>query len=247
MDEQEHPDGLAELQERLRRFGTQPLDSARQSADLTAMAAVRPAPRVRSKLRLAGALLAGLLVGSTGLAAADALPDPAQQVAHNVLDRVGVDVPDPERYRGPECGAEAKRNHGAYVRDDKTLAKSDCGKPIQATEPGQDDSNEVDEPKADKGPCAGKPEWAGDKTLTPAERKALQAERQALCSDADDEAEAPDAPDLDSEPSGDDADGSGSEVTTTTTTEAPTTTETPSTSEPPAGSDEGEEGTTTTG
>ncbi|MFZ6003709.1 MAG: hypothetical protein ACOYXM_07205, partial [Actinomycetota bacterium] len=222
MDEPDQIDGLRSLQERLARLGTRPLDSARQSADLTAMASVRPLPGMRSKLRLAGALLAGLLIGSTGLAAADALPDPAQHVAHNVLDRVGVDVPDPERYHGPECGTEAKRNHGAYVRDDHTLAKGDCGKPIQATGRGGDDSDELEEPKADKGPCAGKPEWAGDKTLTPTERATLQAERQALCGDEADAGDAPDAPGLDSERPDDDADEPGPEVTTTTTAEAPT-------------------------
>ena len=88
-------------------------------------------------MRVAGIVVAGVLVGSTSLAAAGALPDPAQHFAHRALDNVGVEVPDPQRYHGPECGAEVKKNHGAYVRDDKALAKSDCGKKVKAAGDGR--------------------------------------------------------------------------------------------------------------
>jgi hypothetical protein len=58
-----------------------------------------PAPRRSSVLsrtltaRFAAAALAGTLSLTTGLAAADVLPDPAQDVASTVLDKVGIDVP----------------------------------------------------------------------------------------------------------------------------------------------------------
>ncbi|MGH9275789.1 MAG: hypothetical protein ACRDZU_14180 [Acidimicrobiales bacterium] len=176
MDEHE------ELQQRLRRLGAQPIESSRQAADLTALAGVRRSPRgvpgfLGSKVRLAAAFLAGLLLGSTGLAAADALPDPAQRVAHTVLAQVGVDVPNPERYHGPECGSDVKKNHGAYVRDDHAVAQSDCGKPVQAGD------------GAAKGPCQGRPAWAGNHTMTDAEVAAAKAERAALCGADTDDAE----------------------------------------------------------
>jgi hypothetical protein len=179
----EHDDVL----QRLRRLGTQPIDPDQRAADLTAMARVRPPAALRPKLRLAAAFLAGLLIGGSGLAAADALPDPAQHVAHTVLGRVGVDVPDPERYHGPECGTEVKGNHGEYVRDDHGLATSNCGKPVQAGQGGQGEGvdDDADEPEA----CRGRPPWAVDKTMTPEEKAAAQAERTAQCG-ADDGATA---------------------------------------------------------
>jgi hypothetical protein len=230
----------AELAERLQRLGTAPLDPVRSSADLAAMARVGASPRrpsiMRSGPRVAAAFLAGLLLGGTGLAAADALPDPAQHVAHTVLARVGVEVPNPERYHGPECGPEVKRNHGAYVRDDHALAQTDCGKPVGA---GGDDKGEADDGdggapgkgQADKGPCHGKPPWAGNKTMTPEEVAAAKAERAAQCGTDDDDAQDEvDEADVGAGVPG----GEGEEdattttfadaTTTTSTTEAPTTT-----------------------
>lgn len=214
----EHGDVL----HRLHGLGTLPIDPDQRAADLTAMARVRPAAALRPKLRLAAAFLAGLLIGGSGLAAADALPDPAQHVAHTVLDRVGVDVPDPERYHGPECGPEVKRNHGGYVRDDHGLATSDCGKPVHAGQAGQDDDDST-EPDA----CRGKPPWAGDKTMTPDEKAAAQAERAARCGPDEDPAG------LDADAGEVEQDDAVTEDSTTTTTEVPTTTtEATTTTEP---------------
>lgn len=222
-----------DLTRRLRDLGSHPIDPSTSARDLRAMAAVRPARSLGGKVRLAGAFLAGLLIGSTGLAAADVLPDPAQHVAHTVLDRVGVKVPDPERYHGPECGAEVKKNHGAYVRDDHTLAQTDCGKKAKAAGAGETDDDEAPgaakgpkTPKAAKGPCQGKPPWAGNKTMTAEERAAAQAERTAQCGDDEDEVD--DAVEADEAPEAED--GSTTTETsvttdTTPTTEAPTTTE----------------------
>lgn len=223
----EHDDTLR----RLHDLGTRPIQPGQSARDLTAMAAVRPSTRVGGKLRIAGAFLAGLLIGSTGLAAADALPDPAQHVAHTVLDRVGVQVPDPERYHGPECGDIAKKNHGAYVRDDHTLAQTDCGKKQKAVGAGKsDDTDDADDegdkaPKAGKpakGPCQGKPPWAGNKTMTAEEKAAAQAERTATCPAEEDES-------ADQRAGTSDPEGSVDAGAGTTTTEAPTTTTTGST------------------
>jgi hypothetical protein len=223
------------LEDRLRRL-TRPVDPRRQAADLVAMADVRPARTglLASKARLALAFLAGLLIGSTGLAAADALPDPAQHVAHQALTSVGVDVPDPERYHGPECGDEVQKNHGGYVREDHALAGTDCGKPVHSDADEADDDaddgaatpGEGKGPTA-KGPCQGKPPWAGNKTMAPEEKAAAQADRAAQCGTEVDEA------DDESDDEADEADTQrapeGEESTTTTeapttTTEAPTTT-----------------------
>ena len=198
----------------------EPIHPARQASDLAAMAAAVTPRRglFATKLRVAAAFLAGLLLGSTGLAAADALPDPAQHVAHQVLDRVGVQVPDPERYHGPECGPTAKRNHGAYVRDDHALAQTDCGKKAKAAGTEDEaDGRGAGKVKAAKGPCQGKPPWAGS-TMTSEQKAAAQAEREAAC--PDDEAEVED--DADQR----DAATVEPESTTTTTAAAPTTTTT---------------------
>lgn len=232
----EHDD----LLRRLRRLGTTPIEPERRAADLAAMASAAPggpttpaarrAPLWRSKVRLAAAFLAGLLVGSTGLAAADALPDPAQHIAHRALSTVGVSVPDPVRYHGPECGPDEKGNHGAYVRDDHSLARSECGKPVHA--PGTDgETSGEPSGKADKGQgkghaadpegCHGKPPWAGNNAMTPDQRAAAQAERAARCGTSTDEAEADEdkaVPDTAPAP-----ETSTTEGSTTTTAEASTT------------------------
>ena len=185
-----------ELEGRLRAAGRQPIDPGLQSAHLTQMASAVQSSRRRAKVRVAGIVVAGVLVGSTSLAAAGALPDPAQHFAHRALDNVGVKVPDPQRYHGPECGAEVKKNHGAYVRDDKALATSDCGKKVKAAAAGDEADDAEDEtrggkPKAEKGPCQGPPPWAGkDKaSMTPEEKAKAQADRKALCGADDDEEE----------------------------------------------------------
>ena len=77
------------------------------------------------------------MVGSMGLATAGALPDTAQDAAHTVLDKVGVNVPaGHERYNDPGvCPGGPYKNHGAYVRahkDDPNAGTSPCGKPLNA-------------------------------------------------------------------------------------------------------------------
>lgn len=194
-----------DLQQRLGALGSRPINPAQQSADLTAMATVQAGSRFSPKLRLAGAFLAGLLIGGTGLAAADALPDSAQHVAHATLAKVGVDVPNPARYHGSECGPEQK-NHGGYVSqasgpDKKTMAESDCGKPLKAAD-ASDDGVPEDKPSKAEDLCHGKPAWATDKTMSPEARTAAKEGRMAECGDDDhadegDKADHADAPEVD--------------------------------------------------
>src|SRR5579859_5675698 len=96
------------------------------------------------------------MLGSAGLATAGALPGPAQDVAHNTLSKVGLDVAKshgPARYNGPECGTDPQThqpfaNHGQYVRAhkaDPTAGSSRCGMPVQA---GTGTTNDSEPPDA---------------------------------------------------------------------------------------------------
>jgi hypothetical protein len=217
-----------DLIQRLQRLGRQPVDPARQEAHLAAMAPVGRSP-MRAKVRVAGAFLAGLLVGGSGLAVAGALPDSAQNVAHTMFEQVGVQVPQPERYHDPEeCGAEVKANHGEYVRDDKSLARTDCGKPTQAggKDAGATPRSGQGGPggpaaKGERGPCQGPPPWAGNATMSPEDKAAAQAEREARCGANDDDASVEEAPESEAAP---DTTTTTAEPTTTTVAEPTTTT-----------------------
>jgi hypothetical protein len=91
-------DDDATLITRLRALGSHPVDPATAATHLTAMASSstpqgRARPSFGTKLRVGAAFAAGLVLGGTGLAAAGALPDGAQQVAHTALAQVKVHVP----------------------------------------------------------------------------------------------------------------------------------------------------------
>lgn len=105
------PPGYAEVARVVRAAGAPAaageLAREREAVFAAAAAAVRARPsgsvlrtprrsKVRPKLyraKVAGLVVAGTLAGTTGLAAAGALPDPAQDVASDVLARVGITVP----------------------------------------------------------------------------------------------------------------------------------------------------------
>ena len=90
---------------------------------------------------IAAAAVVGFLAGSTGLAMADALPDPAQAVAHDVLRVVQVDVPQgKEGKRGP-CMAEAAK---IKDKDAKKAAKDAC--PKGGSDKSGDESGDEREP-----------------------------------------------------------------------------------------------------
>ena len=125
------------LIERLRGLGRQALDPVTTARHLRALPGRRRRSTSWTKAKVGTAFFAGLMLAGGGLVSAGAMPGPAQAVAHTALAKVGVAVPNrPQRYNGPECGANANyRNHGQYVRthtQDPNAGQSRCGKPIQA-------------------------------------------------------------------------------------------------------------------
>ena len=162
-----------DLENRLNTLGRQPVEPALASRHLTAMTNVLPRRNLMQRLRIVGAFAVGVLVGTTGLASAGALPGGMQEVAHDTLGAVGVDVPRGERYQGAECGGEVK-NHGQYVKSQPKekraeAAASRCGKPIQAGDDG------AEKAKADKADGGCRPAWAGRGKPTQAEKDAHKA------------------------------------------------------------------------
>lgn len=184
-----------DLEARLRHLGESSVPS---DLDHTILQAVREAPPARGRFgwkAVAVAAFSGFLVGSTALASAGTLPGPAQDVAHNVLGAVGVDVP--RSTEGCPDGA-TYTNHGEYVSeveaaggDVEAAAKSSCGKPVKPAGRGNGKGPAgagAPRPDADGDPCTGPPPWAGTH-LSTEERAAARAEREQACG-ADDDAEA---------------------------------------------------------
>ena len=206
-----------DLEQRLRRLGEVPLHPQIEGAHRLAIAEVVGQGGGRrwrfGGKAVAAAAIAGFLAGSTGLAAAGTLPDTAQDVAHEVLGAVGINVP-----RSTEGCREGTvyRNHGEYVAaveaaggDVEAAAHSDCGMPLRGYRDG-DGNRGTPRPDTDGDPCTGPPPWAGAH-LTREEREAAQAERRSLCAASEEtEAEEPEAP-------------ATGEETTTTSTPATTT------------------------
>ncbi len=93
-----HETDADEVVTRLRSLGSAPIDEALAAEHLAAMqtAGVSTPNRWR-RYATAGAATVALLAGSSSLAAAGVLPDAAQGIAHDILDTVGVDVPDQAR------------------------------------------------------------------------------------------------------------------------------------------------------
>jgi hypothetical protein len=128
---------LARVVERLGDFGRSPLEpaaAARVSGRLS-----RPPSRLGAhRVAVVAAAVAGVLAGSVGFAAADSLPAPAQDAAHDALAVVGVHVPagrdrdhDPSLCPGtPYCTPDEylRRTGGAP-------AGSTCGWPAHTGEP----------------------------------------------------------------------------------------------------------------
>ena len=202
-----------EITQRLRDAGDQPIPDVLRASHLSQMHATVPTVEKQKRfgrLAVAAAAFVGFAVGSTGFAMAGALPDPAQQVAHDVLAVVQVDVEDPKN-RG-QCISAAARSTTDPVA--KQAAKDACpkgrpdhagkglgkakGRPDHAGTPGG--PNGV--PHAGD-PCKGPPPWAGKggKSVTAEEKKAFQ-ETRASCPDDEleqDEIEQDDAPEVELE------------------------------------------------
>jgi hypothetical protein len=173
------------LVSRLGDLGRTPVDPHVASSHLRALAGVPVRPAWFGRLRVTGAFAAGLLVGTTGLATAGALPAPVQQIAHTTLGAVGVDVPGTDRVGGPECG-DAK-NHGQFVRAaDKghraEAAHSDCGKPKSAVD-GKGAGDTAPTTGGAAADCQGPPPWAKQAITDKAAKAAAQHAWEARCGD----------------------------------------------------------------
>lgn len=178
------------LTDRLHDLGLQPVPDDIRAQHLHRMSAVAP-ERVGGRfgrLAVAAAALVGFVFGSTGLAVAGALPDPAQDVAHDVFGAVNIAVPEGNR---GQCVSDIAK--GDLPEAEKQAAKDACppgGRPDgvgsgkSGDAPGQ---TKVDKHAND--PCRGKPPWAGNTDLTDEERADLQAQRQACPPDVEDEPE----------------------------------------------------------
>ncbi len=236
-----------EITERLRAMGEGDVPGPARDEHLRRIAAtpVEPA-RPFGRAWVAAAAIVGFLAGSTGLAAAGALPDPAQDVAHDVLAVVQIEVP--EGKRGPCVSAIAKSD---LPKAEKKAAKDACpkggsgGDGDDGEAPGRSGSAPGQTKHADD-PCKGKPPWAGQKGLSKAEKDAMKAERAVTCGrDLDEEDDEVDEQEEDDEQ--DEVQGPGGEVegldderqapaedaSTTTTTAPATTTVVPSTTVAP--------------
>lgn len=189
-----------EITQRLRDAGDQPVPGEVRASHLgrmhaTAPAAVHP-PKRSGRLAVAAAAFVGFAVGSTGFAMAGALPDPAQNVAHDVLAIVNVNVEKPAN-RG-QCISQVAKGPGTEA--EKQLAKQDCKNTIKPGRPdhagqgkgkakGRPDGAgpPAGHPNDDTTDCKGRPPWAGKK-LDPAAKEAARAEHAARCGrDLDDE------------------------------------------------------------
>ncbi len=185
-----------EITQRLRHAGEQPVPGEVRSTHLSQMHAATqttPRPKRFGRLAVAAAAFVGFAVGSTGFAMAGALPEPAQQVAHDVLATVNVNVENPKN-RG-QCISAAARNNTDEAA--KQAAKADCpkggngkGRPDGAGPPegkGKGRPDHAGTPGGPNGkphdgdPCKGPPPWAGKagKAMTPNAKRAAQAERAA--------------------------------------------------------------------
>ena len=240
-----------EITERLRSMGDEPVPAEARTEHLRRIAATPVEPgRAFGRVWVAAAAIVGFLVGSTGLAAAGALPDPAQDVAHDVLSVVQIDVP--EGKRGPCVSAIAKSD---LPKAEKKAAKDACpkggnggtgGDVDDDGEPGKSGEAPGQTKHADD-PCKGKPPWAGQKGLSTAEKDAMKAERAATCGrdlddDTDDDLDEDEVEDAEVE----DDEPAPTREAVTTTTAAPTITTAPSTTLAPTTTVDDATTTTTT-
>ena len=196
-----------DLTRRMREIGEQPVPGAVRDQHLHRMAMVRTAPTKRfGRVAVAAAAVVGFMAGSTGLAMAGALPAPAQDVAHDVLSTINVEVPaGKEGKRGPCVSEIAKRTDISEAEKD-ALKDSECPKGGPPAHAGTGGPPEGERGKgrgngaanADRhadDPCKGKPPWAGKKDLTPEAKQAMVDERNRSCGrNADGETEPAEAP-----------------------------------------------------
>jgi hypothetical protein len=223
-----------EIRGRLQALGQEPIDEQTRAAHMRRMTAGVVAGESRRRgfvwAGIAAAAVVGFLAGSTGLAMADALPDPAQEVAHDVLRVVQVDVPQgKEGKRGP-CVAEAAK---IKDKDAKKAAKDACpkgGEDEGGDESGDETGTPGQGPPPADDPCRGRPPWAGPMSKEQREAAKESASRENCPQDEDDE-DADDEADADASADASDA-ATPTESTTTSTTSSSSTTSTTSTTVP---------------
>lgn len=184
----EHP-----LSDRLRRMGRAPVPPEVRDDHLHRMDAadIRPRREKRfGRFAVAAAAIVGFMAGSTGLAMAGALPDPAQGVAHDVLSVVQVEVPDAGHKNRGQCVSEKmKPFEGASENADteaaKKTAKAECGVPGPPADRGAGKGAPGERgPKAHKHdgkPCKGPPPWAGQGGPRDPNAKADFEAKRAAC------------------------------------------------------------------
>ena len=186
-----------EITQRLRDAGRQRVPGDVRSTHLTQMHAATPTlerPKRFGRVAVAAAAIVGFTVGSTGFAMAGALPDPAQQVAHDVLAVVQVDVENP-RNRG-QCISGVARDT-TLTPEQKADGKQRCKDAIQPGPPdgvgeGRGRPDHAGVPGGPNGvphagdPCKGPPPWAGKGAKdVPAEEKQAFEDARAACPDDD--------------------------------------------------------------
>ena len=216
-----------ETRARLRAMGQEPIDEQTRAAHMRRMAAggglAEPRRRGFVWAGIAAAAIVGFLAGSTGLAMADALPDPAQEVAHDVLRVVQVDVPQgKEGKRGP-CMSQAAK---IKDKDAKKAAKDACPKG-GADESGDESGDETGDgagtpeqgPPSASDPCHGRPPWAGPMSKEQRDAAKASASRANCPKDAEDADESDD----ESTDVADAATTTESTIATTSTTSTSTT------------------------
>ena len=152
IDPDDAPPGYAEVARILQAAGSLPR-SEHLSREVEHVAAAREAMSLRSPSiggaggsptrrhrMLAGLVLTGAVVGIPGLAAANALPDPAQHAVSRVLDKVGISVPGNETHpasTGQEISSIATTTTSTGVAKGAEISTAASGGKSQAGQHGR--------------------------------------------------------------------------------------------------------------
>ncbi len=166
VEPEDAPPGYSEVARLVRAAGAPPTvgELAREheavaAAEETVLArpvrSVHPTPR-RSKVRsrsfrakVAGLVVVGTLAGTTGLAAAGVLPDPAQDVVSDVLAKVGISVPAGDEHpasTGTEISGIATTTDATGVEKGAEISGTASGGVSQAGQHGSPDQASVPTP-----------------------------------------------------------------------------------------------------
>lgn len=176
--------------ERLRRVGPEPVPPATASAHLTAMALAKSAPPRRfRRAAIASTAFAGFILGSTGLAAAGALPGAVQGVAHDALAQVSIEVPDRRGDSDSDVTRPAQDADGERTQAvDEHVRTGECGtaaEPRQPSTAGDADGRVDDtEPRTnDTDPRGTEPGWVDPEPTEEELAARLEQRASADCTD----------------------------------------------------------------